>query len=141
MITLAIFSFKPTMKLLFLAYLCVFANAFSPFPHIHQNALAKKFLVEFPVEKNTVVLSGIFSSQFIAKAAYAVDKLEVAELPPPYVPVAFGILVLGGVGWLTSSLGNVMDEEALLGMQSGARAKKEMERGKSSYFKKNLNNR
>jgi hypothetical protein len=29
-----------------------------------------------------------------------------------------------------------MDEEASLGLQSGARAKKEMERGRSSYFRK-----
>jgi hypothetical protein len=40
------------------------------------------------------------------------------------------------VALLTGSLGNVMDEEASLGMQSGARAKKEIERSRSSYFKK-----
>jgi hypothetical protein len=55
---------------------------------------------------------------------------------PPYVPVLFGLLLVGGAGLLTSSLGNVIDEEALLGMQSGARAKKEIERNSSSYFKK-----
>jgi len=37
---------------------------------------------------------------------------------------------------LTGSLGDVIDEESQLGMQSGARAKKEMERSRSSYFKK-----
>eukprot|EP00547_Thalassionema_nitzschioides_P014289 CAMPEP_0194235648 /NCGR_PEP_ID=MMETSP0158-20130606/3084_1 /TAXON_ID=33649 /ORGANISM="Thalassionema nitzschioides, Strain L26-B" /LENGTH=127 /DNA_ID=CAMNT_0038969167 /DNA_START=41 /DNA_END=424 /DNA_ORIENTATION=- len=126
------------MKLLVIAYLCIAVAAFSPVPRAHLNCASnsEKSPVKFTVEKNTAFLTGVLSSQFIAKAAYAVDNLEVAELPPPYVPVAFGILVLGGVGWLTSSLGNVMDEEALLGMQSGARAKKEMERGKSSYFKK-----
>ena len=60
---------------------------------------------------------------------------ELAELPPPYIPVIFGLGLLAGVGLLTSSLGNVMDEEASLGLQSGAKAKKEMERGRSSFFK------
>lgn len=66
----------------------------------------------------------------------AVEDYEVAELPPPIVPVVFGIGLLVGVGLLTGSLGDVMDEEAQLGMQSGARAKKEIERSRSSYFKK-----
>eukprot|EP00555_Chaetoceros_dichaeta_P002827 CAMPEP_0198250432 /NCGR_PEP_ID=MMETSP1447-20131203/1631_1 /TAXON_ID=420782 /ORGANISM="Chaetoceros dichaeta, Strain CCMP1751" /LENGTH=84 /DNA_ID=CAMNT_0043935271 /DNA_START=307 /DNA_END=561 /DNA_ORIENTATION=+ len=66
----------------------------------------------------------------------AAEEYEVAELPPPYIPVFFAILILGGVGWLTSSLGNVIDEEASLGLQSGARAKKERERSRSSYFNK-----
>lgn len=67
------------------------------------------------------------------------DESEVSvvtELPPTYVPVAFGLVLLVGVALLTSSLGNVMDEEAKLGVQSGARARKEMERSRSSYFKK-----
>ena len=63
------------------------------------------------------------------------SSMEYAELPPPYVPVAFGLLLLVGVGALTGSLGNVLDEEASLGLQSGARAKKEQERARSSYFK------
>lgn len=69
-------------------------------------------------------------------AAVAVEELEIAELPPPYVPALFGVALLAGVGLLTSSLGNVMDEESSLGMQSGARAKKERDRSRSSYFKK-----
>jgi hypothetical protein len=68
--------------------------------------------------------------------ARATEELEIAELPPVYVPVLFGVGLLVGVGFLTSSLGNVMDEESSLGMQSGARAKKEAERSRSSYFKK-----
>ncbi|KAL7537520.1 hypothetical protein ACHAXR_007878 [Thalassiosira sp. AJA248-18] len=68
--------------------------------------------------------------------AETVDELELAELPPVYVPILFAIGVLGGVGVLTASLGNVMDEEASLGLQSGARAKKERDRTRSSYFKK-----
>jgi len=69
-------------------------------------------------------------------ATLAADELEIAELPPVYVPVLFGVVLLVGVGLLTSSLGNVMDEESSLGMQSGARAKKERDRSRSSYFKK-----
>ena len=68
-------------------------------------------------------------------AAFA-DDLEVTELPNPIVPVLFGILVIGGVGVLTASLGDVYTEESNLGLQSGARAKKERERSRSSYFKK-----
>lgn len=40
----------------------------------------------------------------------AADEYELAELPPPYVPAIFGLVLLVGVGVLTSSLGNVMDE-------------------------------
>ena len=53
-----------------------------------------------------------------------------------YIPAIFGVVLLAGVGILTSSLGDVMDEEASLGLQSGARAKKEIERSRSSYFKR-----
>jgi hypothetical protein len=117
---------------------------------------------------------------FVAQGM-ATDELVIEELPPPYVPALFGVLLLVGVGALTASLGNVMDEgkllnnsmmmmmmtrkvsklsrllyltlrsgeltlffvntfmttESQLGMQSGARAKKEIERSRSSYFKKN----
>eukprot|EP00536_Pseudo-nitzschia_multiseries_P003067 jgi/Psemu1/295094/fgenesh1_pm.43_\ len=66
----------------------------------------------------------------------AEEEYEMAELPPPYVPALFGVVLLVGIAVLTSSLGNVMDEEASLGMQSGARAKKEIERSRSSYFGK-----
>lgn len=71
-----------------------------------------------------------------ASCAFAGDEIEMAELPPPWVPAIFAVLLLVGVGVLTGSLGNVIDEEAQLGMQSGARARKEIERNKSSYFKK-----
>lgn len=72
---------------------------------------------------------------YVAKVL-AEDDYELAELPPPYVPALFGVVLVAGVGILTASLGNVMDEEASLGMQSGARAKKEIERSRSSYFKR-----
>mmetsp|Transcript_3995 Transcript_3995/g.10455 ORF Transcript_3995/g.10455 Transcript_3995/m.10455 type:complete len:151 (-) Transcript_3995:1321-1773(-) len=83
----------------------------------------------------SVVGFGTGSVGFIAQVL-AADDYELAELPPPYVPAIFGVLLLAGIGVLTSSLGNVMDEEAGLGMQSGARAKKEIERSRSSYFGK-----
>lgn len=63
------------------------------------------------------------------------SEVEVAELPSPYVPVLFGLGLLAGVGLLTGSLGDVLDEEASLGLQSGARARKEIQRSRSSYFK------
>jgi hypothetical protein len=46
----------------------------------------------------------------LASFAESVDDLEIAELPPVYVPIIFAIGVIGGVGVLTASLGNVMDE-------------------------------
>ena len=71
-----------------------------------------------------------------AFAAAAAEELEIEELPPVYVPILFAIVIIGGVGVLTASLGDVYTEEASLGLQSGARAKKERERSRSSYFKK-----
>jgi hypothetical protein len=101
---------------------------------------------------------------FQVGAALAAEELEIVELPPPYVPLLFGVGILVGVGVLTSSLGDVYTEgtfcefrkhlldsivgivlithsfcfatESSLGMQSGARAKKERDRSRSSYFKK-----
>lgn len=98
------------------------------------------------VEKNKGISSKFLSSPSLAGfitgitgfigQGIAADDYELAELPPPYIPALFGVVLLAGVGVLTSSLGNVMDEEAGLGMQSGARAKKEIERSRSSYFGK-----
>ena len=52
-----------------------------------------------------------------------------------YVPLIFAVLVLLGVGLLTGSLGDVYSEEASPGFMSGANAKKEAERSRSSSFK------
>jgi len=85
------------------------------------------------------IMAGISSFGLLSAlplVAFAADDVEYAELPPPYIPVAFGFALLVGVGLLTGSLGDVLDEEASLGLQSGARAKKEIERSRSSYFKK-----
>jgi hypothetical protein len=82
------------------------------------------------------LLAGCITFLTTTPFASFADDLEVSELPPPYIPVVFGILVIGGVGVLTASLGDVYTEESNLGLQSGARAKKERERSRSSYFKK-----
>merc|ERR1740139_941728 len=117
----------------------------SPNPHTMNNPLSlhlsstsspmtqdEKFDVVKRVTSATVSAAMILTPM----VANAEVELEVTELPPPYIPVIFAILILGGVGWLTASLGNVLDEEASLGLQPGARAKKERERSRSSYFNK-----
>eukprot|EP00984_Skeletonema_dohrnii_P038141 scaffold41023_cov122-Skeletonema_dohrnii-CCMP3373.AAC.2 len=82
------------------------------------------------------LLAGCITFLTTTPFASFADDLEVTELPPPFVPVIFAIVVIGGVGVLTASLGDVYTEESNLGLQSGARAKKERERSRSSYFKK-----
>jgi hypothetical protein len=86
----------------------------------------------------SVAAAGLASAlfAFVPTAMAAAEELEMAELPPPFVPVLFSMGLLVGVGVLTGTLGDVIDEEAMLGMQSGARAKKDIERSRSSYFKK-----
>lgn len=82
------------------------------------------------------LLAGCITFLTTTPLASFADDLEVTELPPPYIAVVFAVLVIGGVGVLTASLGDVYTEESNLGLQSGARAKKERERSRSSYFKK-----
>jgi hypothetical protein len=127
------------MKLIaFLAYTmlgCASAFAPPPAPARHNVALEAATKKTSFGERTAAITAGLMSAQLLIQAAGASD-LEVAELPPAYIPVGIGVLLLGGVGLLTSSLGDVMTEEASLGLQSGARAKKEMDRSKSSYFKK-----
>ena len=43
-------------------------------------------------------------------AALAAEELDIVELPPPYVPALFGLVLIVGVGVLTSSLGDVYTE-------------------------------
>mmetsp|Transcript_10980 Transcript_10980/g.15405 ORF Transcript_10980/g.15405 Transcript_10980/m.15405 type:complete len:158 (-) Transcript_10980:104-577(-) len=88
------------------------------------------------VLSSTTFTAAMASSPMVALAQVDPDDYEIAQLPPVWVPALFAVALLIGVGVLTSSLGDVMSEEASLGMQSGARAKKEMERSRSSYFKK-----
>jgi len=80
--------------------------------------------------------SALLLQVLLPTIAYAVEEdIEIAELPPVWVPIIFAIVILGGVGFLTLSLGDVYMEEASLGLMSGAKAKKEKERSRSSYFK------
>jgi hypothetical protein len=46
--------------------------------------------------------------------AFAGEEMEMAELPPPWVPAAFAVVLLLGIGVLTGSLGNVIDEGAFV---------------------------
>ncbi len=46
--------------------------------------------------------------------AESADDLEIVDLPPVFVPILFAVGVLGGVGVLTATLGNVMDEGELM---------------------------
>jgi hypothetical protein len=86
----------------------------------------------------SVAAAGLASAlfAFVPTAMAVTEEIEMAELPPPFIPVLFSIGLLVGVAVLTGTLGDVIDQEAMLGMQSGARAKKDIERSRSSYFKK-----
>lgn len=137
----------------FLILCCIAqALAFAPVPHVSQsNNKAKDNMISMQIQMSSsssnssnsglpmeipAVVTGFATGAVALVQSVRADEIEYAELPPPYIPVIFGLALVVGVGLLTGSLGNVIDEEALLGMQSGARAKKEIERSRSSYFKK-----
>jgi len=48
--------------------------------------------------------------------------------------IVFAVALLGAIAALQLSLGDVMTDEAMLGQQSGAKARKEMER-RQGYFR------
>lgn len=135
------------MKVILLAALCLLSQAFAfaP-PKFNTQTSLNEFSPfskngELDVEDGTNKFASMaagFSTGLVGYVAKALadDDYEIAELPPPYIPVLFGLVLVAGVGVLTFSLGDVMDQEALLGLQSGARAKKEIERSRSSYFKR-----
>lgn len=104
-------------------------SAFAPTTPVKSftNEIKKSIL---PLSTSALLIPGA------ANAFDTLDDVEVAELPPVYVPIIFAIVILAGVGLLTSSLGDVYTEEASLGLMSGAKAKKERERSRSSYFKR-----
>ena len=57
----------------------------------------------------STLLNGLTSGAIAITPLVAMaDDVEIAELPPPYVPVAVAVVLLGGVGVLTSSLGDVL---------------------------------
>ena len=65
-----------------------------------------------PNVKNHGIVSSAFASAAVPAAALAAveDGVELAELPPPIVPIIFAIGLIVGVGLLTSSLGDVYSE-------------------------------
>lgn len=94
-------------------------------------------IIQKNIAKTIPVVASLTLSNAVPQLVLAVEEeLEVAELPPVWVPILFAIVIMVGAGVLTLSLGDVYNEESLLGMQSGARAKKERERARSSYFKR-----
>mmetsp|Transcript_21128 Transcript_21128/g.38228 ORF Transcript_21128/g.38228 Transcript_21128/m.38228 type:complete len:155 (+) Transcript_21128:189-653(+) len=105
-------------------------------PSLNDETVCQPIRTENHLQKSLLAGCITFLTTAPLSAFAAADELEIAELPPVYVPILFAIGIIGGVGVLTASLGNVMDEEASLGLQSGARAKKERDRTRSSYFKK-----
>ena len=66
-------------------------------------------------EVSKIFLGAVFNLSFGVSIAKAVDDLEmeIAELPPPYVPILFSIALVAGVGLLTASLGDVIAEGKL----------------------------
>jgi len=63
------------------------------------------------IDFSSLVVAGITTGLMsFASCALAGEDIEMAELPPPYVPALFAVALLAGVGVLTGSLGNVMDE-------------------------------
>jgi len=94
------------------------------------------------------VVSSFTAALFVATTSIMVDKVwattggdvvvseeELGTLPAPWIPLVFAIVLIGGTALLTGSLGDVIADEASLGNLSGARAKKEKERSRSSFFK------
>jgi hypothetical protein len=57
------------------------------------------------------IATGLISFTTVALAG---EEMEMAELPPPWVPAAFAVVLLLGIGALTGSLGNVIDEGAFI---------------------------
>ena len=122
---------SPTERMKFALFLCIICQALAfgpqqpksmrsltqsnaPVVKAQQFAVnSQKFdLSQSILSKNTVPssLAGIVTSLVGVSGAVAADDYELAELPPPYVPAVFAVVLLIGVGVLTGSLGDVMDE-------------------------------
>jgi hypothetical protein len=152
LLLLIIIKIRIMKVLLILCSLLVQALAFAPVPLQSQvqRAVGQRLFVQSDPTPSSDDLSSLVPATLRSAGVLAgfttgalslvqsawCEEIEYAELPPTWVPVLFGIGLIVGVGLLTGSLGDVINEEALLGMQSGARAKKDIERARSSYFKK-----
>eukprot|EP00980_Cylindrotheca_fusiformis_P007537 scaffold1561_cov129-Cylindrotheca_fusiformis.AAC.29 len=65
----------------------------------------------------TATISGLSAGLVgFAATALAEEEYEIAELPPVYIPALFGVVLVAGVGVLTASLGDVMDEGTTTGI-------------------------
>mmetsp|Transcript_10049 Transcript_10049/g.15120 ORF Transcript_10049/g.15120 Transcript_10049/m.15120 type:complete len:136 (+) Transcript_10049:64-471(+) len=70
------------------------------------------------------------------------ETLDVAEnsmrnkLPPAWLPICLAIALFIGISIQQLSLGDVMDDEAKLGMMSGARAAKKSARNRNMFKNK-----
>ena len=115
---------------IFFSLLISSIHAFTPNSLATITSSLQKTLPALPVAASTLLIPSV------AKAFDTLDDVEIADLPPIWVPIVFALGILVGVGLLTSSLGDVYTEEASLGLMSGAKAKKEAERSRSSYFKR-----
>eukprot|EP00640_Fibrocapsa_japonica_P005855 CAMPEP_0113935342 /NCGR_PEP_ID=MMETSP1339-20121228/2496_1 /TAXON_ID=94617 /ORGANISM="Fibrocapsa japonica" /LENGTH=111 /DNA_ID=CAMNT_0000937441 /DNA_START=154 /DNA_END=489 /DNA_ORIENTATION=+ /assembly_acc=CAM_ASM_000762 len=101
-------------------------------------ASRKTFLKNVAISGGIATASGlVLSSPVTSAQEIALPEDDEEEdpsmrdfLPPFWVPVGVAIALLGGVGLLQLSLGNVADDEAMLGSASGARARKESTRNK-----------
>mmetsp|Transcript_8493 Transcript_8493/g.18695 ORF Transcript_8493/g.18695 Transcript_8493/m.18695 type:complete len:147 (-) Transcript_8493:721-1161(-) len=113
------------------AFVCRSNNAPKPCPksspskllHCSTSCKAQQpQIVFFPFneKKNAIKSSAIVAASLATSASlqplavFAEDvtngNVEYAELPPPYIPVFFALLCLGGVGALTFSLGDIIAE-------------------------------
>ncbi len=69
----------------------------------------------------SVAVAGLASAffAFVPTAMVAAAEPEMAEVPPPFVPVLFSIGLLGGVAVLTGSLGDVIERVHVGGGRCG----------------------
>ena len=55
----------------------------------------------------TLFLTALTSFSLVFPAWAAADDYEIVDLPAPWIPVVFGVILVAGVGVLTGSLGDV----------------------------------
>lgn len=107
------------LSVLFTTCLISYGSAFALSQHARPKAVLSRQsfapipeLVENDVNPRVGPIANLIATMafIIPSTVSAADDYEIAELPPVYVPILFAIGILGGVGVLTASLGDVMDE-------------------------------
>merc|ERR1712194_743668 len=88
---------------------------------LHASSSINSNIEEQISKKNNILLKaigpscvGFFTSIGIALAEEMDTEIEVSDLPPPYVPLLFSLFLVGGIGLLTNSLGDVISEGKIL---------------------------